>query len=126
MNLTKTAELLGIDLQDSCVLSWSVENGRLTFRVEASIWPDSPHYQPPLADEYTCYKPATLVFYGFDSIEGLKHMGDVRFSVDADGSRDYGNIDVLEAQGNSYRVVGDFGDVTVSGGLMKFTVFSED
>jgi hypothetical protein len=126
LNLTQSSELLGIDLQDSFVLSWSVENDWLTFEVEASIWPDSPHYEPPLPDEYTCYKRATLTFHGFDSIEGLKHMEDVRFSVDPDGSRDFGNIDVLEAQGNGYRVVGDFGDVTVSGGLMQFAVVPDN
>ncbi len=123
--MTQAIELLGINLQDSFVLSWSVENDRLTFEVEASIWPDSPHYEPPLPDKFTCYKHATLVFHGFDSIDGLKNMEDVKYSIDLNGSRDFGNIDVLEVQEDGYRVVGDFGDVTVSGGVMRFAVNPE-
>lgn len=122
MRWTEKSEFEGIDLNDSFVLSWSVGEGRLTFEIEASIWPDSPFYDPPLPGEHTCYKRAQLEFDGFQAIDGFKPIERTESSVDPDGSRDFGNIDELEDTKNGFRICGDFGSVEIVGGAMKFTI----
>ena len=122
MHWTEKSEFRGIDLHDSWVLSWSLIKNRLTFEIEASIWPDSPFYEPPLPDEYTCYKRAQLEFDGFQAVHGLKPMDQVNPGFDASGSRDFGNIDELEDTENGYRICGDFGSVHIVGGTMQFEV----
>ena len=122
MRWTEKSEFQGIDLHDSCVLSWSVDQNRLTFEIEASIWPDSTYYEPPLPDEHTCYRRAQLVFEGFQAIDGLKCMEQTNSSIDPDGSRDFGNIDELEDTENGYRVCGEFGSVEIIGGTMQFKI----
>ena len=60
MNWKEMEIFKGIDLNDSFVLSWKYINDTLTFDIEASIWPESPFYEKPVGDDYTCYKNAFL------------------------------------------------------------------
>lgn len=103
-------------------MSWSLSEKCLIFELEASVWPDSIYYEPPLKGEYTCYKRSQLVFEGFEAIDGLKPMERVRSSVDANDSRDFGNIDDLEDTNDGYLICGDFGLVVVTGGTMQFVL----
>ena len=122
MRWTEKPEFLGIDLNDSFVLSWGIADERLVFELEASIWPDSQYYEAPLPENYTCYRRAQLAFAGFKDVDGLKSMEQTNSSIDPDGSRDYGNIDELEQTEKGYRISGDFGSVAIEGGTMSFTV----
>jgi hypothetical protein len=65
--------------------------------VEASLWPGHPAYEPPPPDQWTCYKPARLVFDGVQAVDGLPDMADVPYCTDPDGSRDFGSLGELEA-----------------------------
>ena len=64
----------GIDLHDSFVLGWSQESGDLLFELEASIWPASRYYSEPEKNEYTCYRRASLWFFGLESVTGLRSL----------------------------------------------------
>ena len=79
-----------IDLNDSFVLSWSLGTDELAFEVEASIWPDSKYYDKPKKNEYTCYKPARLLFKYVKEVNGLLEMAQVTPSTDAKSQKDYG------------------------------------
>ena len=59
---------VGVDLSDSFVRSWTVNEDCLLFQVDASLWPQNPHYAAPKPGEYTCYKSATLVFCGISNL----------------------------------------------------------
>jgi hypothetical protein len=95
MDWTQIKAFKGIDLNDSFILSWKVSSNNLAFEVEASIWPESIYYQEPVADEYTCYKQASLVFENTEKITGLLNQESVKPTEDPDGSLDYGNIETL-------------------------------
>lgn len=108
----------GIDLNDSFVQSWkqgqTKEGEFILFKLLASIWPESPFYETPKPEEYTCYKPAVLHFRHCKSIVGLQPITSVRSTLDPDGTIDYGNIDALSVTENGYDVVGDFRRVSIS------------
>lgn len=112
----------GVDLNDSFILAWAQEDGRLAFYIEASIWPTSKYYSKPKAGEYTCYRRAVLEFTGAAEITGLRPTELTPSSIDPDGSKDYGNIDSLVASESGFRLAGDFGDVNIRGGELQFEI----
>ena len=112
----------GIDFQDSFVLDWTLSDAELLFYIEASIWPNSKHYSKPQTTEHTCYKTASIKFVNFESVIGLKDKSDVIISRDANGDIDFGNVDSLLKTRDGFSIVGDFGDVSVIGGEVVFTI----
>jgi|SRR5215204_973685 len=105
-----------VDLEDSFVLGWhfDTESRRLVFDLEASLWKGHEHYTKPLPDEFTCYKRAQLVFENVETIDGLLPMDEATFSIDPDGSVDYGVVEGFHQSGNNiYKLGGDYGEVTV-------------
>ena len=122
MNWNELPEFKGIDLQDSWVMSWRYSDSRLSFVLEASIWPGSEHYETPKVNAHTCYKPAKLIFEEVSGIKGLLKMSEVRPSLDPNGEKDFGNIEDLETKTNGFRISGEFGTVELVGGKMRFEV----
>ena len=112
----------GIDLQDSFVLDWSENNSELIFQIEASVWPTSKHYVEPKESEYTCYKKASIKFFDFETISGLKSKSEVIQSSDAAGELDYGNVASFSATSSGFSINGDFGNVLITGGEVVFTI----
>ncbi|MEL4388696.1 hypothetical protein [Shewanella xiamenensis] len=112
----------GIDLNDSFVLDWSYENNSLYFELEASIWPESKYYAEPKLNEYTCYRKAILQFVNTVSVIGLKPKSAVMSSTDSDGSIDYGNIDTLQVVDGGFGLTGDFGNIKIFGGELRFEI----
>ena len=112
----------GIDLNDSFVLSWHQETSELTFEIEASIWPESKHYEKPKTNEHTCYKPATLSFENFTELNGLLEINQIKPATDAAGEIDYGNIDSLEKNNKGFLIEGEFGSVSIIGGEISFEI----
>lgn len=112
----------GIDLNDSFVLKWHHENSQVVIELEASIWPESDYYESPKANEYTCYRGATLSFVGIESCAGLQAIDNVKPTTDSDGSKDYGNIDSLEANEGSFTISGEFGQAKIIGGELRFEI----
>jgi hypothetical protein len=108
------AEIQGVDLNDSWVLSWAETEDELVFQIEASLLPGHVEYTEPREGEWTCYKRATLSFIGKKRADGLRPMAEVSPTTDPDGSVDYGCIDALQRNDDgSYLLCGDFGDVTI-------------
>jgi hypothetical protein len=112
----------GIDLNDSYVLSWELASSRLVFHLEVSIWPESKYYAPPKPNEYTCYRKGTLSFENLISLSGLQSMTETVSSTDSQGEIDFGNIDDLESTESGFSVYGDFGEVNIDGGELRFEV----
>ena len=116
------SEFAGVDLEDTAILGWHRDGEALTFEVEVSLWPEHPQYAPPRPGEHTCYRRGRLRFAGV-SVEGdLPGQSEVESYRDPDGSEDYGTFDALTLEGNAYRVVTDFTDVTVRGGSISLEV----
>ncbi|AZQ09684.1 hypothetical protein [Shewanella khirikhana] len=122
MEWSKFEIFKGIDLNDSFVLDWCCEGDRLSFELEASIWPESEHYSKPKDNEYTCYKKATLRFVNVNEVQGLKLKDLVRSTTDPEGAADFGSIDVLNIEDGSFYLAGDFGSVNIRGGKLEFEI----
>ena len=114
----------GIDFNDSFVLGWSSNEAGITFNVEASIWPESPHYQKPKPNEYTCYRKCEIQFTNFTSYSGLSKQSTVNPTKDLDGSLDYGNIDILIKTNNGFQVVGEFGHLNIVNGKVQLKFYT--
>ena len=112
----------GIDLYDSFILHWEYKNNTFTINLEASIWPQSQHYEKPKENEYTCYKKAILKFSYIKEITGLKAMQEVKPTIDANNEIDYGEIEHLVRTKNGFHIIAEFGDVVISGGQLSFSV----
>jgi len=112
----------GIDLNDSFVLDWSFENNCLCFELQVSIWLESKYFVKPKLNEYTCYRKAILQFVNTVSVLGLKPKSAVMSSTDPDGSIDYGNIDTLQVVDGGFELIGDFGNLKISGGELRFEI----
>jgi hypothetical protein len=107
-----------LDLSDSGVLDWFVQDDELIFVISASLWPGHVLYSNPLPGEWTCYKKSYFVFVGAKEITGLLNVREVRREIDPDPTRDpssidLGDIDLVSTGQNSYSVSGKFGDVTL-------------
>lgn len=113
----------GVDLNDSFVLGWTQDDGRLAFYIEASIWPASKYYSTPKEGEYTCYRKAVIEFVGFIEIIGLRPIELTLSSTDPDGSKDYGTVDSLVVSENGFILTGDFGDISIKGGELRFEIY---
>ena len=116
------AQLQGIDLTDSWVLGWRESDGSLEFGVEFSLRPESAFYRTPKKDEWTCYRRGFLRFDGVTAVDGLKKEEAVRFTIDPDGSKDFGNIESFEEEDGRVLLSGDFGDVVVECSSWKVDV----
>jgi hypothetical protein len=108
-----TTDLTGIDLPGSFVLGWKVTETKVVFRMDFAAWPASRFYRKPKQDEWTCFRRGVLVFDRVTFVEGLRMQEDMRFSTDATGEKDYGNIDYFEGKDAEVRLSGDFGEVLV-------------
>jgi len=122
MNWTDFKVFKGIDLNDSFVINWNHENDQIIFEIEASIWPESEHYQEPSKLEYTCYRKARLIFTEINGSKGLLRIDTVKFTEDPNGSLDYGVIESLSRTSIGYQISGDFGSVDIIGGRILFEI----
>lgn len=107
------SELTGVMVDDCFVLGWRHVENTLIFEIEASLWPGNPHYEEPKPGDWTCYKRSKLVFSGVREVSGLLPMHQVRTTTDPNGTKDYGTIDVLTEIPGGFKIIGEFGDVTV-------------
>ncbi|MEQ3723899.1 hypothetical protein [Alcanivorax sp.] len=122
MEWTELKLFQGIDLNDSFVLGWRHEGWNVIFDIEASIWPSSEHYMTPKANEYTCYRRATLAFENISECVGLLPMASAPKSTDEVGEIDFGNIDSLFLLEDGFEVSGDFGNLSIKGGELLFEI----
>ena len=114
-----TTDLKGVNLQDSFVLGWQQRADSLEFIIDFSLWPESPDYRRPKENEWTCYRRGFLQFDSVTAVDGLKDESKVRASVDANGEKDFGNIESFEQMTGLVKLTGDFGAVHVHCGSWK-------
>src|SRR5688572_10578204 len=110
---TEMPEFDGVDLTESYVLGWRVDDQGLHFELDVALVPGHPAYRHPRPDERTCYRRGALQFPGASSVRGLEPQDSVVGAVDASGERDYGNIDTFEEVEGEFNLSGEFGDVQI-------------
>jgi hypothetical protein len=102
-------------LEDTFVLAWHQGPESLTFHVLASLMQTHPAASVPAVGDWACYRPGIIQFFGVSSVRGLLKQHSVSRTTDAAGEVDYGCIDMLAfVQPSGYRIVGEFGDVSVA------------
>jgi len=107
-------------LEDSFILEVEERAGVLRLHMEFVLTPNHAEYEPPKPGEHHCYRRGVLAFRDVEQASwtgpGLKP------SRDANGEIDFGNIDSLVVDGNTYRIEGDFGRVTVLASALDLTL----
>lgn len=104
---------VGIDLEDSWILGWSFNYNELQIEMEFSIWPDSPFYEEPRKDEYTCYKIGKVTFHNIKSIKGFTELEKTQPTINPDGSKDWGCIYGLTKSENGITFSTENGEVEI-------------
>lgn len=122
IDYTQFTELAGVYLEDSYVLAIVENPGELIFKLDAVLTPENPAYHPPRPGEHYCYARAVLVFPEVTSVEWMQRTG--QNFTDAAGEQDLGNIDTIHADGDSFLVEGDWGQVRVFGSKPRFELDS--
>lgn len=118
---TSLPGLAGVYLEDSYVTAIREGDGNLVFDLDAVLTPSHPAYHPPRRGEQYYYAAASLIFLSPSGVEWIRRS--TVHSTDADGLGDLGNIDTFVQSANSYRLVGDWGEVVVRTGVEpKLTV----
>lgn len=101
-----------IYLEDSFVLGIEEPENQITFKVEMVLTEDHPLYTSPREDEQYCYKKGKIIFNDVQAINWINRS--FQPFTDADGSEDYGNIDLFELSSNGYHLSGDWGEVVIN------------
>lgn len=118
----RPADIPGVMLDDTFVLGWRLDGGRLVFDVVASLQPGHPSYAPPPPLEWACYRRGQSIFEGARDVRGLKPMSDVRPTIDPDGSADYETFDSISQSDGQFVVCGEFGDVELAATSVRLVV----
>jgi hypothetical protein len=121
---TEMPEFDGVDLTETYVLGWHLDNEGLHFDLDLALVPGHAAYTPPGLHERTCYRRATLTFPALRAITGLAPQDEVVGAVDASGERDYGNIDRFEEAGGDYSLSGEFGDVHLRSSTLRLELLA--
>ncbi len=106
-----TAELADVYLEDSYVLDIIDEPPTFTFKVDAVLTPDHPHYRAPRPAEQYCYATGWLVFRDVSRVE-WEARSTQRYT-DAAGEQDMGNMDFLKFCSDHWYAGGDWGKVRI-------------
>lgn len=67
-------EFRGVDLGESFVLSWRIEDGSLRLDVDLCLLPQHPFYEAPRPSQRACYHAATVEFPACTAL-GVRHRG---------------------------------------------------
>ena len=114
----------GIDLSDCFILGWKKENDYLIFNLDLSVWPDSEYYEKPKKDEFTCYKEESLEFQDITHLKGFINQDEVKeFTIDPDGSKDWGEIYSLVYDKKKYIMETDFTTFEIECKLIKMSLY---
>jgi hypothetical protein len=99
-------------LEDSHVLDILVRPAVLLLKLDVLLLPGHPEYRLPAPGERACFRQATVVF---SSIRELHWTGQsvITPAIDASGTTDYGSVDSLTSVDDSYRFLGDWGEINL-------------
>lgn len=107
-------ELAHYYLEDSWVLNIAVEpGGRVRLDLDLVLTESHPLYRGAPEGEQYDYRRAVLTFSGAKRTVWTHSL--LRPSTDASGSNDWGHIDSLLTNGETYRLEGDWGDMEITG-----------
>ncbi|KOV73382.1 MULTISPECIES: hypothetical protein [unclassified Streptomyces] len=111
-NYTSFPGFEDISLEDSYVLDIVVHPAVLILKLDVLLLPGHPEHRLPAPGERACFRQATVVF---SSVRDLHWTGQsvIRPAIDASGSADYGSVDSLTRVDNSYRILGDWGEISL-------------
>lgn len=95
-------------LEDSFVLAIDVTEARVRFDLEVVLRTSHANYCVPRPGEQYCFRRGTLEFPRVRRTEWIeKHVAP---SIDASGSRDFGNVDeFVETASGVFKIGGDWG-----------------
>lgn len=98
-------------LEESFVLGVCATPTRVTIDVELALTPDHPAYVPPPPDENEAYRRGQIRFLGVRRL-AWEDQG-ARPATDATGEIDYGHIDGLRWDGETFELEGDWGRMSL-------------
>jgi hypothetical protein len=101
-----------VSLEGSYVLDIVVHPAVLILKIDVLLLPGHPEHRAPVPGERACFRQATVVF---SSVRDLHWTGQsvIRPAIDASGSADYGSVDSLTRVDNSYKILGDWGEINL-------------
>jgi hypothetical protein len=98
-------------LEESFVLGIIATPTRVTMDVEFALTPDHPASGPPPPDENEAYRRGQIRFVGVRRLVWVDQCA--RPATDSTGEVDYGHIDDLRWDGESFELEGDWGRMTL-------------
>jgi hypothetical protein len=102
------AEML---LEESYVLHVEATPGQLALSILFALTDKHPAYEPPGPDSYLCYRRGVMVFSGVTRLVWADQG--IPPSHDATGELDYGNVDSMTWDDDTYRLEGSVGMLEV-------------
>lgn len=97
-----------VALEESYVLGITITPYRLDFQLELVVKREHPLFREPCGGEVYSPVHGTL---RFDPLKEISWESGGLPAIDADGSKDYGNLEVLAWGGSYYRFEGGFGTI---------------
>ena len=104
--------LESIYLEDSFLINIEESNSQISFITEIILLESHPAYHPPKTGEQYCYRQGKIFFENLKSLKWLAK--NLKFTVDINGSKDLGNIDVFTYINDEYYLEGDWGEVKIT------------
>ena len=111
MNYTEIPNFADVLLEESWVLKIAETEDSLRFEMELVLTSNNPRFVPPGPDELYCTAMGDIEFWAITDRLWVKRTN--LFSRDATGEIDFGNIDSLTFEGDTYVMFGDGGELRV-------------
>lgn len=107
-------EFRGVDLGESFVLSWRIEDGSLRLDVDLCLLPQHPFYEAPRPSQRACYHAATIEFPGCSGLAAKHRPGAGTPPSPVANELGLGRIAGLKRTSDGvYRIRGAFGEVEI-------------
>lgn len=113
-NWTELREFAAVDLEQSFILAWELEEESLLIELDLFLLPEHTFYEKPRPAEGACFRPAVIEFsYCTQIAEAGKDGGDS--VADSLESLHSGRIEGLRRIGDGqYEITGGFGTVRIA------------
>lgn len=109
-------------LEDSFVLDINARPSAVTIDLDVVLTEHHPEYEPPAPDSRYCYRRGQIRFEGVRRLHWI--AADVQPARDATGEIDYGGVDEFLADGSSYSLAGEFGQLTIEADACRLVLGS--
>lgn len=111
-NYPSFAGFENVSLEDSYVLDIVVHPAVLILKLDLLLLSGHPEHRAPLPGERACFRQAAVVF---SSVRDQHWTGQsvIKPAMDASGALDFGSVDSLTRVDNSYKLLGDWGEINL-------------